>query len=265
MNYSLVTGASSGLGLEFAAQLAAKKRNLVLVARNESKLREIAAHLEVQHQIQVVVLPKDLSQNNAVFELLQELQEKEIDIDILINNAGLGDLADFCDAEAGKIHQMLQVNTSALTQLTHGLAPSMVQRQRGYILNVASTAAFQPGPGMAVYFATKAYVHSFTQALRAELKNSKIHVTTLCPGPTSTNFGNVAGAKVTDVFAKFSPDAKEVVRQALRGLIDNKAMVIPGTVNKIGVCLARHLPISWGVALTGRIFRKGVQPRQKTL
>lgn len=261
MNYALITGASSGLGWEFALQLAAKKRNLVLVARSEKVLHDLAQHLVAQHRISVKVIAKDLSLPGAADQIAQELAEDRIAVDILINNAGLGDLGSFAESDPVKNSAMIQVNLCALTELCRVFLPAMVTANRGYILNVASTAAFQPGPHMAVYFATKAYVESFSLALREEHRKTKLHLCCLCPGPTSTNFGKIAGAKVVDRMGKTGPSASEVVRQGLQGLIENKALIIPGLMNQFGVFLARHLPIKWVLRFTALLFKAKVQKR----
>lgn len=261
MNYALITGASSGLGWEFSLQLAAKKRNLVLVARSAKVLHDLAEHLAQLHQITVKVIVKDLSQPGAVAEIIQELAQDQIQIDILINNAGLGDLQLFANQDPLKISQMLMVNIQALTELSRACLPPMIQSNRGYILNVASTAAYQPGPNMAVYFASKAYVESLTLALRAETSSSKVHISCLCPGPTSTNFGKVAGAKVVDHLSKTSLSPKEVVAQGLEGLIQNRALIIPGKLNQIGVFLARHLPRPLVLKVTAWLFSSKVKSR----
>jgi short-subunit dehydrogenase len=231
-NTALVTGASSGIGEAIARQLAQAGDNLVLVARNEVRLRNIAHELSRQFEVRVDVLAIDLVAGDAVRALTRNLDGA--DIDVLVNNAGYGLHGEFIDMDEAKLIGMLQLNVVALTHLTRLLLPGMVRRHRGRILNVASTAGFQPGPLMAAYCATKAYVLSFSEALYAELAGSGVTVTTLCPGATRTGFDAAANASKIRLFqSKGVMDAETVARFAVRGLLNGKRLVIPGLANRI--------------------------------
>ena len=231
-NTALVTGASSGIGEAIARQLAQAGDNLILVARNEVRLKKIARELSRQFEVRVDVLAIDLVAGDAVRALMRNLDGA--DIDVLVNNAGYGLHGEFIDMDEAKLIGMLQLNVVALTHLTRLLLPGMVRRHRGRILNVASTAGFQPGPLMAAYCATKAYVLSFSEALYAELAGSGVTVTTLCPGATRTGFDAAANASKIRLFqSKGVMDAETVARFAVRGLLNGKRRVIPGLTNRI--------------------------------
>jgi short-subunit dehydrogenase len=233
---TLVTGASSGLGAEFARQCRRRGDELVLVARRRARLEALAAEIGGR----VHVLAADLSASDAPERLMSEIESLGLHVETLVNNAGFGLAGKFAALPPGRQREMIDLNIGALTALTHWVLPGMVGRQRGFILNVASTGAFQAGPGFAVYFATKAYVLSFTEALHQELKASDIKVSALCPGPTRTEFGAVAG--VSDRFDRLSGDVRDVVAAGLKGLERNKAVVIPGLTNKISAQSNRFLP-----------------------
>jgi hypothetical protein len=213
----LVTGASSGIGRELARVFAVNKSNLILVARNQSKLDEFAKELRTRHGGRVEVFSKDLSEPGAAESLGAGLRAEGLAVDVLVNNAGFGVHGPFAEIELARQSQMIQLNVLALTELCRLLLPAMRQRQRGGILNVASTAAFQPGPFMAVYYATKSYVLSFTEALAEELSEEPVTVTCLCPGPTKTGFAAEAEMEATPLFQKFGMDAPEVARQGYEG------------------------------------------------
>jgi short-subunit dehydrogenase len=233
---TLVTGASAGLGAEFARQCARRGDEIVLVARRRDRLDALAAEIGGGH-----VIAADLAAPRAPSRLLAELTERGLDVAILINNAGFGLIGRFAELAADRQIGMIDLNVRALAELTRLVLPGMRERGGGGILNVASTAAFQPGPGMAVYFATKAFVLSFTEALHQELKGSGIKVSALCPGPTATEFGEVAGF-TRSVPASLSADAASVVKAGLEGLDGNKAVVIPGLTNKVTAQASRFLP-----------------------
>ncbi|MCA9929933.1 MAG: SDR family oxidoreductase, partial [Anaerolineales bacterium] len=185
---ALITGASGGIGYELARKIAQQGHNLVVVARSESKLMKLAQDFNKQFGVNVTVMVKDLAQSAAPDEIYNELQANEIDVDILVNNAGFASYGLFHELDRQKELNMMQVNMVALTHLTHLFLPGMVERGYGRILNIASTAAFQPGPLMAVYYATKAYVLSFSEAIANELDGTGVTVTALCPGPTESGF-----------------------------------------------------------------------------
>ncbi|MDX1770964.1 MAG: SDR family oxidoreductase, partial [Planococcaceae bacterium] len=237
---ALITGATSGLGYEFVQLLAKEQYNLIVVARNEEKLLSIKSEFPL---LNVTTIPMDLSKPGSVRKLVEEIQEKELQVDVLINNAGFGLLGKFDELNVEKQLEMIQLNISALTELTHAFLPQMKKQKFGQIMNVASTAAFQPGPMMAVYYATKAYVLSFSEALVEELVGTGVTVTTLCPGATKTNFGSVANVEKTKMFSK-AMDATTVAALGYNGMKNGKRVVITGGSNKIGATAAKFLPRS---------------------
>ncbi|MDQ3245364.1 MAG: SDR family oxidoreductase [Pseudomonadota bacterium] len=234
---ALITGASAGLGVDFARQLSQQGRTLVLAARRKERLEALAA--EVGNARAVAI---DLSTPGAAERLIADCDAAGEEIDLLVNNAGFGLGGRFAALDAARQREMIDLNIGTLTDLCRIVAPRMIERKSGAILNVASTAAFQPGPGIAVYFATKAYVLSFTEALHEELKPHGIHVSALCPGPTATEFGAVAGFADKGNFDRLSMDSPTVVRAGLKGLAANKAVVIPGFINKAGAASTRFFP-----------------------
>ena len=236
---ALITGASAGLGVEFARQLAQRGTRLVLAARRKDRLEALAAELGNARAVEA-----DLSAPGAAKKLIANLDSAGETVDMLINNAGFGLGGRFASLDANRQREMIDLNCGALTDLCRLVAPGMIDRKRGSICNVASTAAFQAGPGMAVYFATKAYVLSFTEALHEELKPHGIKVSALCPGPTKTEFGAIAGFGEKGAFDRLSMDAETVVRQGLDGLDRNKAVVITGLMNKFGAHSTRFAPRS---------------------
>lgn len=236
---ALITGASSGLGVEFARQLSKKGQRLVLAARRKDRLDALATELGNARAVAI-----DLSRPGAVRTLLDDLRNANEQVEILINNAGFGLRGRFVELDALREREMIDLNIGTLTDLCRAIAPQMVEQKSGAILNVASTAAFQPGPNMAVYFATKAYVLSFTEALHEELKPHGVKVSALCPGPTRTEFGEVAGIKTLGQFDRLAMESEPVVRAGLEGLESNEAVVIPGATNKIGAWSTRLAPRS---------------------
>ena len=192
MATALITGASNGIGLELARRLATDGTDLILVARSVDKLQAIATELSGRHGIKAGVIGQDLGYEGAADELMQKLGDQRVDM--LINNAGFGEFGTFIDADMKRLNQMVQLNVAALTSLAHAMGRRMVAQGGGQILNVASIAGFMPGPGAAVYYASKAYVLSFSDALNYELKGHNVQVTTLCPGPTDTGFATAANA-----------------------------------------------------------------------
>jgi short-subunit dehydrogenase len=243
----LITGASAGLGVEFARQLSARGHALVLAARRKGRLDALAAELGNARAVTI-----DLSKDQAADRLMADLDAAGEHVDLLVNNAGFGLTGRIAEQDSARLRQMIDLNCGVLTELCRAVVPAMIERRSGAILNVASTAAFQPGPGMAVYFATKAYVLSFTEALHEELKGKGVHVTALCPGPTATEFGEVSGwsGKVPS-FA--IADAANVVRAGLAGLDANRAVVVPGLLNKLSGQGHRLLPRAWLRKIAGAI------------
>ena len=208
----------------------------MLVARRRDRLDALAAKIGNAH-----VLAADLAEPEAGARMMSEVEQLGLRVETLINNAGFGLTGRFAALPREGQREMVDLNVRTLTELAHLVLPAMIERRRGFILNVASTAAFQPGPGFAVYFATKAYVLSLSEALHQELKRSGVHVTALCPGPTRTEFGAVAGVSGKN-FDRFSADAAKVVAAGLKGLRRNKAIVIPGLANKTTAQSSRLIP-----------------------
>jgi short-subunit dehydrogenase len=238
---ALITGASAGLGEEFARQLAGTGLRLVLVARRKERIEALAAELGPKAgDARAVAL--DLSEAGACAALIADLAAAGEQVELLVNNAGFGLAGRFAGLDAVQQRQMIDLNCGLLTELARAVVPGMVERRSGGILNVASTAAFQPGPGMAVYFATKAFVLLFSEALHEELRPSGVRVTALCPGPTKTEFGKVAGFGGNGIFDRLSADAPSVVRLGLKALKRNRAVAIPGLVNKVSAQGHRLFP-----------------------
>ncbi len=234
---TLITGASAGLGVDFARQLSAKGHRLVLVARRKDRLDALAAELGNARAVAL-----DLGEVGAAGRLMADIAAHGERVDLLVNNAGFGLAGKFADLDGKRQRAMIDLNCGALTELAHAVLLGMIKRKSGAILNVASTAAFQPGPGMAVYFATKAFVLSFSEALHEEVRRHGVTVTALCPGPTATEFGEVAGwggHKVVDAMTAASPD---VVRAGLAALEKGRTVAIPGLINKAGAQGHRFLP-----------------------
>lgn len=252
--WALVTGASSGIGAEFARILASKGYPLVLVARREENLRALARELESAHGMATRVLVSDLSVGGAAEALWRQVEEAGLEIGVLINNAGFGDHGSFSQADWDRTHQMLQLNIVALTALTRFALPPMLARGEGYILNVASTAAFQPGPGMAVYFATKAYVLSFTEALWSELQGSGVVATTLCPGPTQSEFFTAANMGSKSMAKRKLPSSREVADLGLRGMFAGKRTVIHGFANRVLAASNRFVPRGAVLSVTRKML-----------
>lgn len=243
MNYCLITGASKGIGASLAHICAQHKHNLVLVARSADLLQKQAQELQEKYPIQVEVIACDLALQEAPHQIVETLQQKGIRISLLINNAGLGTCGPFVEATSEKIAQQIQVNMHALTMLTHLLLPHMIADGAGRILNIASTAAFQPGPYMSVYFATKAYVLSFSEGLRHELRGTGVTITTHCPGPTESAFAAEAGNDKTMLFAMGTVASSEAVAQhAYSAMMRGKAIAVQGWSNKIGALLVPFVP-----------------------
>jgi uncharacterized protein len=238
---ALITGASSGIGLEISKLFAADGFNVVLVARRQETLEKIAEDLRTSHGIKTAVVACDLSEPEAADRLVGELRTRKIDVDILVNNAGFGNQGLFHEIPADRDRALVQVNVAALTDLTKLLVPGMVDRKQGRILNLASTAAFQPGPLMAAYYASKAYVLSFSVALADELAPFGVTVTALCPGPTDTGFAGRAGVAGKRLF-RDTASVEEVARKGYAALMAGKTVEVVGTRNKVWTFLTRFFP-----------------------
>lgn len=243
---ALITGASQGIGRELASLYARDGYQLILVARNETKLNELADELSKQYETKSIIIAQDLAKPNSSQIIFDKIHRENMAVDLLINNAGFGYLGDFAGSDSNIYLEMIQVNITSLTYLTHLFLPEMIGRKSGRILNVASTAAFQPGPFMAVYYASKAYVMSFSLALREELKGTGVEVSVLCPGPTMTGFQTRARIEESHLFKRMSGvPSEDVAIAAMKGLKRNKPLIIPGILNRIGAISTRMMPRTW--------------------
>lgn len=239
---ALITGASSGIGLDLA-QLMAPDFDLIITARNQDRLEETARRLQTQHGNPVHVIPADLSRAEGPQQIFAEIARRGLTVDILVNNAGFGAYGAFAETSLASELEMIQVNIASLTHLTKLALPAMLERKRGQILNVASIAGFQPGPLMAVYYATKAYVVSFTEAIANELKGSGVNVICLCPGATATEFGKRADMEESRLFKMGAMSSVAVAQAAYRSLTSRRSgLVIPGMLNKVSLQVQRVSP-----------------------
>jgi short-subunit dehydrogenase len=251
---ALITGASSGIGLELAKIHALKGDNLVLVARSTGKLEELKNELEPKHGISVYIIGKDLSKLNSAAEVYEELKGQNIAIDYLINNAGFGDSGFFFDSNWEKQEQMINLNITSLTHFTRLFLKDMVERKNGKILNIASTAAFQPGPTMSVYCATKSYVLSFSEAINNEVKDFGVTVTALCPGATTSGFQAAASLEGSNLFeGKKLPTSAEVAKFGYKAMMKGKSVAIHGTMNSIMAASVRFTP-RWLIVKIARMM-----------
>ena len=254
---ALVTGASGGIGAELARLFAADGHDLVLVARSGEKLAGLAEELGREHNVGARVLPADLARAEAPREIFDQLRAEGVAVGALVNNAGVGSYGPFAETGEKSELDLLQVNVVALTHLTKLFLPAMVARRRGYVLNVASTAAFQPGPLMAVYYASKAYVLHLSEALSNETEGTGVTVTALCPGPTETGFVAAAGMGESKLFDANVMSARAVAVEGYRGMLSGKTIVIPGLKNRL-------LASSYRFAPRGLITKvvRGIQDRR---
>jgi uncharacterized protein len=240
---ALVTGASGGIGAEFARVLAKGGHDLVLVARSEAPMQTLASEL-ANHTAHCTIISADLAILGAGHRLAGTLADRNLEIDVLINNAGFADFGELWKADAPKIDQMITLNVATLTELMHDLLPGMVSRGAGRIMNVASTAAFFPGPLMAVYYATKAFVLSISEAVNEELKGTGVTVTAVCPGPTETGFVAKAEMESSKLFKGKIMSAHTVAEQGVAAMFAGKPVAVIGTKNKIQSLTPRFLPRS---------------------
>jgi hypothetical protein len=256
---ALITGASAGIGREFARQLAGRARSMILVARRDEKLIELADQLQREHPNLLVHIRKvDLADLGQLQAFLDQLDREKLEVDLLINNAGLGDSGPFAESDSDRNKEMTIVNIATLTLVTRHFLPQMIAKRRGGILNVSSSAGFLPIPGFAVYAATKAYVTSFSEALRAELRGTGVSVCALCPGPVVTEFQQVAkreGAKPNIGPRALVVSVQQVVRDALAALESDRPLVIPGFAMKLLMLLGRLMPMP-ALRLAARISRR---------
>jgi short-subunit dehydrogenase len=252
--WAVVTGASGGIGHALCRQFAQEGFNVMLISRDSARLSEVARELEARHHVKTLVLAMDLSAPSAALEIYRNVKDRIGDIDILINNAGFGDLTLFIQADLEVQRQMMQVNTMTLVELVRLFLPDMVERGSGRILNIASTAAFQPVPYMAVYGATKAFVLSFSEALSAELAGTGVTATALCPGVTATGFARRAGTEKTLLVRLNQMTAEKVARAGYRALMKGKTMAVPGWFNRILIGSLRFSPRGAVLKVTKRLM-----------
>ncbi|GGA55828.1 SDR family oxidoreductase [Okeania sp. KiyG1] len=258
MKTALITGASSGIGEIFAKELATRKTNLVLVARSEDKLQQLANQLQSQYQIQADVIVQDLTAPAATKSVFETVFQKGLSIDLLVNNAGFGDYGNFTERPLEKQVNMIQLNITALVELTHLFLPGMQQNKSGAIINVSSIGGFQPLPYMSVYGATKAFVLSFSEALWAENQDSGVKILALCPGPTESEFFQTAEFPKSvggSSMSKLTP-AEEVVKDALQALEKNQSNVVTGGfLNQVIVNMSRLFPRETLISAVEKQFR----------
>jgi uncharacterized protein len=253
--WTLITGASSGLGEEFARQLAARKSNLILTARSHTKLESLARELREKHAIKTEVVPLDLAKPGGAAELCVQVDALKHPVAHLISNAGFGLYGEFLDGEAERQAEMVRLNCEALTVLSHHFLRPMIARKSGGVLHVASIAGFQPAPFMAVYAASKAYVVSFSDALAEELRGTGVRCSALCPGPVSTGFQATAGAGIAASQKRAILSAEETVRRGLAAYARNRPVFIPGGMNRLGTIGSWLLPRGMVVRMVGGIMR----------
>lgn len=238
---ALITGASTGFGLEFSKIFAREGYDLIIVARSEDKLNALRDELQANGKTHVEVIAMDLTADHAAQDLYQKVADKQIDA--LINNAGFGDYGPFVESDLDRMTKMIQLNITALAQMTRLVLPDMLKRGSGHIMNVASVASFEPGPLMAMYYATKAFVLSLTEAISVEIADSGVHIMALCPGPTNTQFATNANLERTSFVKYFKKTtATEVAEFGYRKLVRGSVVAVPGALNKVAVVSAQLLP-----------------------
>ena len=240
-NYTLITGASTGIGYELAKLFAKDRHNLILVARDEGKLEPAKNELS-QCNVEVKILSLDLSKSEDIQGLFNYVEMNKLNVDILVNNAGIGTFGDFSEIEWVKEEALIDINIKVLTKLTKYFLPKIIECKNGGILNVASTAAFCSGPRMAAYYASKAYVLNLTEAIYEECKDSGIRISCLCPGPVKTTFQDKAGIKKSESAKKYLMDAEEVAKVSYKDFKKGKLIIIPGMKNKLLVIGNKLLP-----------------------
>ena len=241
---ALITGASAGLGEQFAQRFARDGHDVILVARTASRLEALASKLEQEHKVKAHVLAADLARPEEPQRIFDEVRSRQLEVEFLVNNAGFGSNGPFLDQDMAREAEMVEVNCTALLKLTHLFARPMRERRSGRILNVASTAGFQPGPFMATYYATKAFVISFTEALAHELKGTGVTVTCHCPGATHTEFAARAGNDKTRLFQRSGviAQAPEVAEDAYAAMMKGRVLAIHGALNWFGAAMVRFAP-----------------------
>jgi hypothetical protein len=239
---ALVTGASAGLGVELTSLFAADGHDVVIVARRREKLEEVAAAIRAKHAVQIHVLAEDLARAGAAERIAGELQKRGIEVEFLVNNAGFGGTGAFVERDLARELEMIQVNIVTLVELTRLLLPAMLARKSGRVLNIGSTAGFVPGAFMAIYYASKAFVNSFTEALSVELEATGVTATVSCPGATATEFSQVAGNDKTPLFKSRVMGAREVAEDAYHAMMRGEPMAVAGFMNKLRIASLRFAP-----------------------
>jgi uncharacterized protein len=252
---ALVTGASSGIGKELARLFAADGHGVVLVARRQARLDELAEELRANGRAKAWPIACDLAAPEGVDRLVRELEAHDLSVDFLANNAGVGTTGPFAESSAAAEAAMTELNVMAVVRLTRALLPGMLARGHGRILNVGSTAGFQPGPYMATYYASKAFVNHFSEALAYELRGSGVSVTLSCPGPTRSEFGDLSGVGKSRLFRLRVASAESVARAAYRALFSGRSLVVHGFMNWLGVQLLRVGPRAWVRAIVAGLNR----------
>jgi uncharacterized protein len=257
---ALVTGASSGIGEAIARELAARGQSLTLVARREERCRSLADEVSSQHGVEAEVMSCDLGVPEERLRLVSELENSARSVEVLVNNAGFGSRGDFIDNDVDRMVEMVRLNVEAVVDLTGRLIPGMAERGRGAVINVASIAAFQPLPGLAVYGGTKAFVLSFSEAIRTELRGTGVSVTAVCPGPVATEFTEAAGMRGVE---DRTPDvvwmsAEDVGRHAVEGAARDRRVVVPGLLNQASALAGQHSPRALQLPIVRRIWQRSV-------
>jgi short-subunit dehydrogenase len=255
MNYTLITGASKGIGKAIAIEAASRSMNLLLVARSKDLLEKLAAELSVNN-VQVKTLVVDLFAEDSADKIFEYAKANGMNINMLANNAGMGFYGDFFDTPLSKHLEIMHLNMDACVRLAHTFLKNSDSTQRRYILNTVSTGAYQPVPTMAIYSATKSFMLSFSRALREELKKRNVYVTALCPGGTYSEFFDAAQmSKVIEKNARFMMKADKVAKAGIQGVMKNKSVVIPGFTNKVGAIASKLSPHDIVVPVAGNIFK----------
>jgi len=243
--YALITGATFGIGYELVKLFASDRHNLILIARNKTRLNELSIELNEKYKIEIITIEKDLSILDSAKEVFEQINQKNLPVEFLVNNAGFGLRGKFCENDLKTELEMIQLNITSLVQLTKLFLPKMIENKGGKIMNVASTAAFQSGPFMSIYYASKAFVLSFSESLDSELKGTGVTSTAFCPGPTKTKFFTRAEMEnITLVKNKIIAPmtAEKAARIGYKGMMKGKRIVIPGLMNHIGVLSVKFVP-----------------------
>ncbi|MFZ5896621.1 MAG: SDR family NAD(P)-dependent oxidoreductase [Myxococcota bacterium] len=255
--FAVITGASAGLGKEFAKLFAADGHGVVLVARRKDELEALGRALEASHGTKAVVMAHDLAERSSARHIYEEVLAQGLDVEFLVNDAGFGSNGAFVELDIERELHMVDVNVKALMELTYLFLPRMLNRGGGRILNIGSVAGFQPGPFMATYYASKAFVNSFSEALAFELKGTGVSVTLSCPGPTATEFSSSAGNDNSTMFRAIGgvADPSRVAREAYRAMLAGKSSIVHGLKNQAGVQALRVSPHSLAIAIAAKLNR----------